>query len=156
MTPSVAHPGGFTKRRLLRLAGISVRFHRWPAQTGEHFDEDPHQHRWWILSMPFGRFIDTRWHETSDGELHDVYQATGYADDPTVDHYEHNLTHQRRARLSIRRQYVRHPFLPYVCRADDIHSYRPTGPGSHASLVVTGPARLPTGRVWKSVPPKHG
>lgn len=143
----VMHPGGFQKITLISVFGFRLRAHIWRNFTEEI--EDPHEHRWLLLSLPvWGRFQDYRWQEI-EGDSHQVFSATPYSQTPGEDHYRSNLTQARRTGLKLVNVWNRRPFVPYHCKSSEIHSYRPVGSGFHMSLVVTVRTSKSAGYVYR-------
>jgi hypothetical protein len=96
--------------------------------------------------MPLiGRFVDTRYRETAAGNYLkiDVADRDGVRDD------ERRYSVSGESNLEVVQRRIRYPFLPYLCRFGEIHSYIPKGKGLHASLVFTGRLRAKVSNIWR-------
>jgi hypothetical protein len=145
---SIVHPAGFRKVRLLSFAGYHLRLHVW--RGGAHTKEDPHQHRWTLVSLPiWGRFKDSRW-KPATGNDYARYCATSAGKTLIGDHYENNLQLIGSDSVSLYKSYIRFPLVPYFCDSNAIHTFEPIGNGFHATIVFTGKSRTSLSTVWKS------
>ncbi|WUJ69942.1 hypothetical protein OG809_33195 [Kribbella soli] len=97
--------------------------------------------------MPlFGKFLDTRFRETgrSDDFLKiDVLDRSGVRDGARDYH------HVGDSGLEVIAEHIRYPFMPYMCRFGEIHSYVPYRPGFHASLVFIGRLQTKSSKIWR-------
>lgn len=139
-----SHPIGFRKYILFSFFGYRLRLHVWPTGQGT---ESRHNHRWWFVSMPLiGRFDDTRYREvepSGDFVKIDVTDRDGMRDG------ERRYRQKAPSDLQLIKKNIRYPFVPYLCRLGEIHSYVPHGPGLHASLVFVGRLKKENSEIWR-------
>lgn len=139
------HPIGFRKYILLSLFGYRLRLHVWPKGEGT---DSRHNHRWWFVSVPlFGKFIDTRYSEV---ETSNELLKINVTDRDGVRDGQRSYHLKGASGLVVRETKVRYPFLPYLCRFGEVHSYVPHRRGFHASLVFIGRLRSEASEIWRS------
>jgi hypothetical protein len=140
------HSNGFAKIKILHGRDFTVRLHVWPASTGRG-EVNPHGHRWEFAS----------WILTGDGMSEAYYEPVGSSHTDATpytrcDYGPAGGPGQLRpvgdASLRVR-QVVRRPAgTVYTCALDALHTVAPVGDGLVATLVLQGPAVIPSAPVF--------
>jgi hypothetical protein len=141
------HSNGFAKIKLRQGRDYAVRLHIWPEGTGRG-EVNPHGHRWefgsWILT---GDGIAESYYEPddSDGTGAARYQRCDYFSAPAG---PGRLQPGDDCSLRVREIVHRPAGEVYTCELDSLHTVAPVGNGLVATIVVQGPARVPSAPVY--------
>lgn len=140
------HSNGFAKIKLLEGRGFTVRLHVWPAGTGRG-EVNPHGHRWEFAS----------WILTGNG-MTEAYYEPAEADDVDATRYircDYGLPggpgplRPRGTQLLRVRELMQRPAgTVYTCALENLHTVAPIGDGLVATVVLQGPARIPSAPVF--------
>lgn len=134
------HPNGFVIRLLYTFwNGARLRLHTWKKRPTIN---DPHDHRTWFVSMPiWGLFREVRYTEVS-GDI-PIYRCRT---SPNKERLEIFL--EGSSGLQPISSCLRLPFVPYLCRQNEIHTLEPVIDGFCATLVLFGPDKSYQPRAW--------
>jgi hypothetical protein len=138
------HPNGFTKVVIGSIFGFRLRLHYWPKTAEKSYSR--HNHRWWFISIPIiGIFVDNRYEEITNATTLRI----DVADQGPLRDSERIYSMAGNSGLRLKAMHLRLPFLPYICRVGEIHSYYPKGTSRHASIVITSPIKARTSQIWR-------
>jgi hypothetical protein len=140
------HSNGFAKIKLLHGRDFTVRLHVWPASTGRG-EVNPHGHRWVFAS----------WILTGDGMSEAYYEPTESFDTDATRYVRCDygppgspgpLRPRGGASLRVRQVVHRPAGTVYTCALDALHTVAPAGDELVATLVLQGPALIPSAPVF--------
>lgn len=142
------HCNGFAKIKLVVAPRFCVRLHVWPAGQGRGEAINPHGHRWEFAS----------WVAAGQGMLERWFEETADSGDGSSAHdrYEYgpgSLRPNGGVWLREQSSRIRQPGTVYTCTGNTTHTVAPLGRELVATLVLQGPVRADSARVY--VPPER-